>query len=56
MIDVLGDRKACLAREISKKFEEYIRGSLKEIQNQISGRTVKGELVIVVAGSNASKE
>ena len=56
MIDVLGDRQACLAREISKKFEEYIRGSLKEIQNQISGRTVKGELVIVVAGSDASKE
>jgi 16S rRNA (cytidine1402-2'-O)-methyltransferase len=56
MVDVLGDRQACLAREISKKFEEYIRGSLQEIQNQISGRTVKGELVIVIAGSDASKE
>jgi 16S rRNA (cytidine1402-2'-O)-methyltransferase len=55
MVDMLGDRQACLAREISKKFEEYIRGSLPEILNQISGKTVKGELVIVVAGRKPEK-
>lgn len=49
--EVLGDRQACLAREISKKFEEYLRGSLGEISTRLSGRTIKGEIVLVVAGA-----
>lgn len=51
MHDVLGDRPACLAREISKKFEEFIRGSLSELISRLEGRTIKGEVVLVVAGS-----
>jgi 16S rRNA (cytidine1402-2'-O)-methyltransferase len=49
MLQVLGDRQACLAREISKKFEQFIRGSLSEILAKV-GEGVKGEIVIVVAG------
>lgn len=49
MLQVFGDRQACLAREISKKFEQFIRGSLSEILAKV-GDGVKGEIVIVVAG------
>ncbi|MFZ5980025.1 MAG: 16S rRNA (cytidine(1402)-2'-O)-methyltransferase [Candidatus Zixiibacteriota bacterium] len=55
MHQVLGDRPACLAREISKKFEEYIRGTLSEIMTRLENKTVKGEIVLVVAGHVAEK-
>ncbi|MEW6413528.1 MAG: 16S rRNA (cytidine(1402)-2'-O)-methyltransferase [Candidatus Zixiibacteriota bacterium] len=48
--EVLGVRQMCLAREISKKFEEFLRGSTVEIRDRISGRSIKGEIVIIVAG------
>ncbi|MEW6050000.1 MAG: 16S rRNA (cytidine(1402)-2'-O)-methyltransferase [Candidatus Zixiibacteriota bacterium] len=50
MHEVLGDRRACLAREISKKFEEYLRGRLGELAEMLSKRTIKGEIVLVVEG------
>ncbi|MBD3257332.1 16S rRNA (cytidine(1402)-2'-O)-methyltransferase [candidate division GN15 bacterium] len=50
MLDVLGDRRACVAREISKKFEEYLRGSLSELVDVTAKRSLKGEMVIVVEG------
>ncbi len=56
MLDVFGDRPACLAREISKKFEQYLRGTLSEITENVSGRTVKGEIVLVVAGAGVSRK
>ncbi len=49
MLEVFGDRQACLAREISKKFEQFLRGSISEILGKI-GESVKGEVVLVVAG------
>ena len=55
MFEVLGDRPACLAREISKKFEEYLRGSLGEIKEKLAGRSIKGEIVLVVAGNTPTK-
>ncbi len=48
--EVLGQRKMCLAREISKKFEEFRRGTTDEVLEQIKQRPVKGEIVLVVAG------
>jgi 16S rRNA (cytidine1402-2'-O)-methyltransferase len=56
MQEVLGDRQACLAREISKKFEEYVRGCLSEITSKLSGRAIKGEIVLVVAGAEKTKD
>jgi 16S rRNA (cytidine1402-2'-O)-methyltransferase len=56
MQEVLGDRQACLAREISKKFEEYIRGALSEISGKLSGRAIKGEIVLVVAGVEKTRD
>ena len=42
MFEILGDRPACLAREISKKFEEFIRGNLSDILEQVTQRKIKG--------------
>lgn len=46
MYDVLGDRKVCLAREITKKHEEFIRGTLSEVANSLDVQ--KGEYVLIV--------
>ena len=47
MIEVLGNRSACLARELTKSFEEYVRGSLEDIKNELP---LKGEMVLIVEG------
>ncbi|MDH4155928.1 MAG: 16S rRNA (cytidine(1402)-2'-O)-methyltransferase [candidate division Zixibacteria bacterium] len=51
MLEILGDRKACLAREISKKFEQFTRGSITEILDTIASGAVKGEIVLIVEGA-----
>lgn len=44
------ERKASLSREISKKFEETLRGTLAELHQISSQRNLKGEMVLVVEG------
>lgn len=44
------DRKASVSRELSKIYEETIRGSLSEIIQFYENKTVKGEIVMVIAG------
>jgi 16S rRNA (cytidine1402-2'-O)-methyltransferase len=51
-LDVLGDREACLAREITKKFEQYVRGPISRIIAELSARNAKGEIVLVIAGAS----
>ena len=48
--DVLGNRNACLARELTKINEEYIRGTLDELIS-IDEFTLRGEMVLIVEGS-----
>ena len=56
MAEVFGEeRKACVAREISKKFEEYRRGELRELMAHYRENGVKGEIVILVAGREDDK-
>lgn len=43
-------RQCCVSRELTKKFEENARGSLQELHDHFNAKTVKGEIVIVVAG------
>lgn len=45
-----GDRLACVARELSKLYEEYQRGSLSSLIEFYTDKQIKGEIVIVVAG------
>jgi len=42
------ETKACVVREISKKFEEVIRGSLKELEQKLEEKKIKGEIVLLV--------
>ena len=51
MLEVLGNRKCSISREITKKFEEVYRGNLVDIIEQT--RDVKGEIVIVVEGNKS---
>ena len=46
------ERKASLSREISKKFEETLRGTLSELAEITEKRNLKGEMVLVVEGSH----
>ena len=50
----VGDRQACVAREISKKFEEYARGTLSEVIALFEKKSIKGEIVVVVEGSKSA--
>lgn len=52
MLEILGNRKACIARELTKKHEEFIRGGLKYL-SELEPETLKGEMVIVVEGNKA---
>lgn len=50
--EVFGEeRQASVSREISKIYEETVRGNLKEIQSHFESKPVKGEFVIVLSGS-----
>lgn len=51
-----GTRYACVAREISKMFEEFKRGTLEELATHYSKQGVKGEIVIIVAGKDYHAE
>jgi 16S rRNA (cytidine1402-2'-O)-methyltransferase len=44
------ERMCCVSRELTKKFEENKRGTLKEVHDYFAQKAVKGELVIVVEG------
>ena len=48
MFEVFGNRKAVIARELTKKYEEVIRGELKEL---INVGPLKGEIVLLVEGA-----
>ena len=48
--DSLGNRYICLARELTKLNEEYIRGTLDELL-EIDEATIKGEIVLIIEGN-----
>jgi 16S rRNA (cytidine1402-2'-O)-methyltransferase len=54
--EIGADRPACVARELTKKFEEFRRGSLAELAAFYAETAVRGECVIVVGGASADDE
>ena len=52
--EVLGDRQVVVARELTKMFEEFIRGSVSELLAHLT--EVKGEVVLLVAGNAKAPE
>ncbi len=60
LLDVLGevlgeDRQIALCRELTKRFEEVLRGTVLEVRNAIADRSLKGEIVLVI-GKGAPAE
>lgn len=53
-LEVLGDRKCTLARELTKKHEEFIRGTISEVLSIVD--EIRGEMVIVVEGKQESEQ
>ena len=53
-LEVLGDRKCCLAREMTKMHEEFMRGTISEVLAECDG--LKGEMVVIIAGNSDDYE
>lgn len=49
---IFGNRRAAVCIEMTKKFEEVCQGYLADLAKQFSAKTVKGEITVVIAGSN----
>jgi 16S rRNA (cytidine1402-2'-O)-methyltransferase len=52
----LGNRPAVLARELTKVYEEVIRGTLQELASIAGERKLKGEITLVISGRPRKKD
>jgi 16S rRNA (cytidine1402-2'-O)-methyltransferase len=50
MRDVLGNRGVVVARELTKKFEEFLRGDIQSVLKKLENRSIKGEITVIVEG------
>ncbi|MFH1873593.1 MAG: 16S rRNA (cytidine(1402)-2'-O)-methyltransferase [Pseudomonadota bacterium] len=48
-LEILGNRQACLGRELTKLHEEFIRGDLAELQAILGNNEPKGEMVLLIS-------
>ena len=55
LVEVLGEREAVLGREMTKVYEEFIRGTLSRIKAEIEGRTLRGEITLLVKGADEAQ-
>jgi 16S rRNA (cytidine1402-2'-O)-methyltransferase len=51
MLEVLGDRRIEIARELTKVHEEVIRTSLSSAASDLRDKTIKGEIVLIIEGA-----
>ncbi len=56
MTDVLGNRPVCVAREMTKLHQEFVRGSIRKVMEHFSHGKVRGEITIVVGGAGLSPD
>lgn len=50
--EYLGNREVVIVREITKIYEEILRGRVEELLSQLENRTIKGEIVLIIKGVN----
>ena len=48
MSEIMPEKQLCIARELTKKFEEFIRGTSKELYEKLKDKAIKGEITIVI--------
>ena len=53
LAEVFPERQVVLARELTKKFEEFLRGTLSSLVEQAEGREIRGEVAILVTPADA---
>ena len=56
MLELWGDREVVVCRELTKRFEEVLRGKMSDVLTKIGDRELKGETVVVVAGAGEEDE
>ncbi|RFU60958.1 16S rRNA (cytidine(1402)-2'-O)-methyltransferase [Bacillus sp. V59.32b] len=56
MLEILGDRQIVLCRELTKKFEEFIRGTITEVIGWASETEIRGEFCLIIEGSEKREE
>lgn len=54
MLEILGNRRVVIARELTKQYEEFIRGTIQEILEVAD--ELRGEMVVIVEGTTEKKE
>jgi 16S rRNA (cytidine1402-2'-O)-methyltransferase len=52
--EILGDRPACIAREITKMHEEFRRGKLSELEESLRERPARGEITFLIGAGEAA--
>ncbi|MEO0083466.1 MAG: 16S rRNA (cytidine(1402)-2'-O)-methyltransferase [candidate division WOR-3 bacterium] len=56
MLEIFGDRKIVLVRELTKKFETIIRDKISEVISQLENKKLKGEIVLIVEGKTVTEK
>jgi 16S rRNA (cytidine1402-2'-O)-methyltransferase len=51
---ILGNRKACIARELTKLYQEALKGTLEELLNHLKNTEIRGEIVLLISGFEKS--
>ena len=53
IVEVMGeDRRICVARELSKRFEQFYRGTAGELRSSFQAENPRGEITLVIAGAD----
>ena len=53
-LEILGDREAVVARELTKLHEEFARGSLSQLIERFSSTDARGEMVLIISGEHTA--
>jgi 16S rRNA (cytidine1402-2'-O)-methyltransferase len=51
-VPIFGERKICVARELTKTYEEFRRGTAAELLAHFTERPAKGEIVLILSGTD----